>query len=91
MPGSSRQGRRARRCPPARSPSATPSTDAHSRAAQRRGHDTTGAGWEKFFRRTAVDNLVHNPVEICAASLPPPRAALARIADASFLSSRGAR
>jgi len=33
---------------------------------------------------------VHNPVEIFPASLPPPRAMPAPIADASFLGSGGA-
>jgi len=55
-------------------------------AAAARGHPL-----EKYFRRTAVDNLVHNPVEICAAPLAPPRALPAHVADASFLSSRGGR
>jgi hypothetical protein len=45
---------------------------------------------KKFSAHTAVDNLVHNPVEICAARAPPPRAALARAVDASFLSIGGA-
>jgi len=48
------------------------------------------ASTEYFFRHAAVDNLVHNPVEICPALLPPPPEALARIVDASFLSRRGA-
>jgi hypothetical protein len=38
----------------------------------------------------AVDNLVHNPVEIFPAPLPPPRAAPVQRVDASFLGSGGA-
>jgi len=45
---------------------------------------------KRIFRHAAVDNLVHNPVEIFPAPLQPPRAALAPVADASFLSSGGA-
>jgi len=45
---------------------------------------------EKIFGHAAVDNLVHNPVEISPALLQPPRAVVAPVADASFLSSGGA-
>jgi len=45
---------------------------------------------KKIFWHAAVDNLVHNPVEIFPAPMQPPRAVLATAADASFLSSGGA-
>jgi len=47
------------------------------------------AALRKIFATRPVDNLVHNPVEIFTAPLAPPRAALAPIAGASFLGSRG--
>jgi len=47
-------------------------------------------GAKKIFGLAAVDNLVHNPVEIFPAPRQPSRAVLARSAGASFLSSGGA-
>jgi hypothetical protein len=45
---------------------------------------------EKISGRAAVDKVVHNPVEIFAASVAPPRAAAAVDVVAGFSSSAGA-